>query len=750
MDTLNVNRFFQPSNSGAPSSKKEEKQTATNSNIPVPTSGWSMLEAALAYARTGWAVLPLHSVSHGQCSCRKPDCATPGKHPRTQKGVKDATSDPEKIRQWWTKSPEANIGLATGSRSKRVVLDVDIKKGKRGDQSLETLVKEHGFLPRTLTNRTPSGGWHFIFRLPSGSMGTPINVRTGLDILGEGRYIVAPPSSIKGKRYECIVAEPEGECPEWLVELSNEGQRLSPSFTGDIADLIRELLPKGQERQGEWMTNCPFHDDQHPSFSVRLADGVFHCFACDAKGNVVKLYAHLKGVSEGEAQKTVKELLMRTYLDELNKVHAVVRIQGKVVILNEEVDPIHGWKDISLSSSADLKLLYSNRVFPGQRRNENVATLWLHHRERKEFKGIVFSPKKDIPGYYNLWQGFAVESKEGDCRLFLNHIRDNIAKGDDKIYQYILAWMADIVQRPAQRPGVALVLRGKQGTGKGVFCSEFATLFGPHFFHAQHKQHLVGNFNAHLKNALLVFADEAFWAGDKSHEGTLKTMITEDKLPIEFKGKDVIFVKNHIHLLVASNHDWVVPAGFEERRFFVLDVSEEHMQDQEYFEALVNHMKEGGREALLHYLLNLDLSQVNLRKFPKTDALLENKHLSMNPVQKFWFECLWNGTLKYEEKEWNWFVKRKDLHDFYVEHAKKVGQTRRSTETELGKGLRKLVPWVRTKKTIEEGNIWEFPPLQECREYFDQITGQNQPWPEEEPYYREPPQHLSLGDEPFE
>lgn len=701
MSNVDITKFFEPANNRVHAEPNTIEPSKEGNSLTYPTSEWSLLEAALAYARLGWAVLPLHSVSNGKCSCGKTNCGGPGKRPWTDNGVSDATTDPGQITKWWTKWPDANIGLATGSPSRRVVLDVDIKKGKRGDESLESLVQEHGFLPRTLTNQTQSGGWHFIFRLPSSAMGTPLGVRSGIDILVEGRYIVAPPSSNDGKVYECVVPEAEADCPDWLVELSREGNKNSLSSVGDIPHLIRELLPHGEEHNGEWKTNCPFHDDKHPSFGVRLKDGIYHCFACSAGGDFVSLYAQIKQVTEKVAKQTLRNILIANYMAELNRSHAVVRIQGKVPILNEEVDPEFGWKDFSLSSSFDLKLLYVNRKFPGQGKRENVADLWLKYPERREYKGIVFSPKRNVSGYYNLWQGFAVEPKEGDCSLFLNHIRDNLAQKNDTIYQYILAWMADIVQRPDQRPGVSLVLRGKQGTGKGIFCWEFGSLFGPHFLHVPHSQHLVGNFNAHLKNALLVFADEAFWAGDRSHEGPLKAMITEKKLPIEFKGKDVVWVKNHIHLLVASNHEWVVPAGPEERRFFVLDVSEQHMQDHEYFNALSEQMENGGREALLHYLLDYDLSGVNLRQFPQTEALLEQKLHTMGSVEKFWYECLMEGRIFIQDGRWNSWVIRHALHDAYVQHAKMTGERRRSTETKLGKGLHKLVPGLHKGEHVE-------------------------------------------------
>lgn len=111
------------------------------------------LDAALEYAKEGWPVLPLR-----------------GKVPRTTHGVKDATRDAAQIREWWTKWPDANIGLATGKVSGRLVLDIDIKKGKRGDESLRLLEEQYGPLPETRKSVTASGGWHYVFRMPAGSV----------------------------------------------------------------------------------------------------------------------------------------------------------------------------------------------------------------------------------------------------------------------------------------------------------------------------------------------------------------------------------------------------------------------------------------------------------------------------------------------------------------------------------------------------------------------------------------------------
>src|SRR5262249_35243772 len=153
----------------------------------------------------------------------------------------------------------------------------------------------------------------------------------------------------------------------------------------------------------------------------------------------------------------------------------------------------------------------------------------------------------------------------------------------------------------------------------------------------------LGSFNSHLKDVLVAYADEAL--GDKRHEGILKALITEDNLAIEFKGRDVIFLKNYMRLMVTSNNDWVVPAGLEARRFFILDIGRGKIQDRAYFGKIVSQMESGGRAALLHYLLHFDLSQIDLTKFPRTEALKETKILSMSPVQKFWYARLGAGSL---------------------------------------------------------------------------------------------------------
>ena len=119
-----------------------------------------MLDEALQYAARGWRVFPLHDTSSGKCSCGKA-CASPGKHPRTRHGVKDATTDAKQILAWWKRWPRANIGLATGSGL--VVIDID---GPAGVTQLAELTSQYGKLAPTLTARTGARVSHLPQRHP--------------------------------------------------------------------------------------------------------------------------------------------------------------------------------------------------------------------------------------------------------------------------------------------------------------------------------------------------------------------------------------------------------------------------------------------------------------------------------------------------------------------------------------------------------------------------------------------------------
>jgi len=191
------------------------------SSIPCSPAETSLLDVALAYADRGWNLFPLHTCVEGKCSCWKTGCDRIAKHPMTQNGFKDATADPAVIRQWWTATPTANIGIRTGAGSDIWVVGPD---GQQGIDALAELVRQHGGLPDTPHARTGGGGMHYYYRWPSSDTITNRRNHHGLpiDVRGAGGYVVAPPSKHKSGAYYTWEVSPEevapAEAPAWLLD----------------------------------------------------------------------------------------------------------------------------------------------------------------------------------------------------------------------------------------------------------------------------------------------------------------------------------------------------------------------------------------------------------------------------------------------------------------------------------------------------------------------------------------------------
>ena len=156
----------------------------------------STLEMALAYAAHGWNVFPTYSAEDGVCNCwQGKACEHPAKHPRTMNGFLDATTDPEKIREWWGMWPASNVAIRTGKESGIVVVDID--PGHGGMETVESLSVKGKPLIRTAQVLTQNDGFHLYYAYPPGkayikSMNNALG--PGIDLKADKGYVIAPPS----------------------------------------------------------------------------------------------------------------------------------------------------------------------------------------------------------------------------------------------------------------------------------------------------------------------------------------------------------------------------------------------------------------------------------------------------------------------------------------------------------------------------------------------------------------------------
>ena len=685
-----------------------------------------------------------------------------------------ASDDPEQFKRWGAKNPRSNIGIATGDVSGIVVLDID---GAEGQASLDALTVEHGPLPATITVRTGSGGHHYYFKYPVGEnvSNTASTIAPKIDTRANGGFVVAPPSNHKsGGAYEFLAGcspddlEP-AEMPEWMLALATK------KTTG-----VKERVPTGPGTQSPrgngtatpdgtglevYLSQIGDGEGRHGFDSpiYQAACSYFGVNGADADPALIKdkLTAAIQAAPEDPTKpRKDSKYLTDDYLDrriaqasefiavsprdsseqvifndpsllvdQINKDFALICVGSKVVYLHQRGSE---FDLMNKQSCADLLAPYKLMI-----NTKRVAGfgVWLESPERRRFDGVVFDPDSTRDRYFNLWKGLAVSPYKGDWSRFRDHLIQVICGNDPESAEWLFGWMAQMVQQPGSKPGTAVVLRGEKGTGKTTLAIWLKAILGDHAVTVDKPSLLVGRFNAHLERCVLLNAEEGFWAGDREAEGALKNLITSKEMMLERKGVDAVTVANHVRLLVTSNADWVVPATQDERRFFVLDVSNEHKKDSAWFGAIDDEFRNGGVAAFLHDLLGFDYSHLDLRNPPPTSALVEQMAETFLPKLAWWHSVLKNGEFEdarmigdsavaavnfSEWSEKSFEIEKAIVHDNFNQYVAGV-RGRPWVPALIGKFLKELMPDLEiTRKTSGTDRPWcyLFPPLFELRKRF--------------------------------
>ncbi len=376
------------------------------------------------------------------------------------------------------------------------------------------------------------------------------------------------------------------------------------------------------------------------------------------------------------------------------------------------------------------------------------SRFWLQHRLAAHYHKVDFDPSLP-PGHngrsWNMWRGFAVNPKAGDWSKLKDHILDNICDGNQEYFQWMLNWMALGVQQPALVIGTAPVLKGLPGTGKGVLANAYGRIWMPHFVSITKDDHVRGRFNQHLEGRRFVYVDEAMFGGDRKNAGVIKTMLTEPQIMIERKGVDPIWLDNHMIFMITSNERSVVPADIGDRRWQVFEVSDGKREDKTYFSEIMSQMKSGGYEAMLHELLERDISEgPDPRKTIRTPELFDQIIQAQGPVEKYIYQFLDTGILPQPEAKGNG-PGVTTIAAMFSEMKRTQPNAQYVHETLFGRDLGKVFTGIRKVQSgkfitgygkygepvAERSMRYHFPPLRDCRRMFEDFIGQPIPWSKE-------------------
>lgn len=400
------------------------------------------------------------------------------------------------------------------------------------------------------------------------------------------------------------------------------------------------------------------------------------------------------------------------------------------------------------------------RVVGGTEKQPKLVPLfpiWMASADRRRYENIVFDPSARTPNpkCYNLWKGLKIappdrsvrhDRERGDCRLLLRHMFAVLCGGDAGLFEWLMAWNADLYQDPARKKGVALVLNSpERGTGKSTLGNVHQRILGRHAQKFFGSDSLTGQFNAALAEALLVVGEEVLFSGDRKAANVMKAMITEDMIQLERKHVDKIQVKSHSRYLLISNDERAAPAETgTERRYFILRVGSQYAkigdlahdeESKDYFDALYHEIDSGGASAFLEALLAFNTSRVNLRNPPKTKALADQIEKNLRGGEKWLFDVLASGAFVDADGETieeldGWEdgpveVSRSTVFKAYNAVVSTHGQ-RREGDAQIGAFLRTFLPDlkdVQRRVGKERPRYYVFPSLAECRDAFQRRAG---------------------------
>lgn len=290
----------------------------------------------------------------------------------------------------------------------------------------------------------------------------------------------------------------------------------------------------------------------------------------------------------------------------------------------------------------------------GRSKRVSRQSIWWPHPARAYYAGVNFAPNgRDKHGRtadrrkFNLWTPFAQEPKEGDWSLLKDHILFILCNGDEDAYDYVLNWMAHLFQNPWDKPGVAIVVWGKKRTGKGTVADAIREAVGSALSRMYtQKEHVVGRFAGAAQPPMFNQIEEAVFAKDPREEGPLKSKITDPTEVVELKFKTPYEVPSYGRWWFNSNSPTPVPITYDEERYFVLHVSDARASDHTYFKAIRKQVyHEGGLAAMVHELMNRDISNFNIRKPPVTEHRANMVLEMLSPADRAVADMLIDGEV---------------------------------------------------------------------------------------------------------
>jgi hypothetical protein len=339
-------------------------------------------------------------------------------------------------------------------------------------------------------------------------------------------------------------------------------------------------------------------------------------------------------------------------LAELQRRYCLIKLGGEVRLIDrDQLSAIQsgralGALDMYRDRAANLLLARELEALPVASKPQVIKAAFWVSPNTHVFDAVAFDPRPQGPNVLNYWSPPPAAPRRGDWSVVRDFLRDVICSGNQKHYDYLLRYIAHMLQRPEEKPGVMLVLLGGQGTGKGTLFRLLGKLWPRTMLQVSDVAHVVGQFNAAMERNYVICMDEALFSGDRKAMDRLKSLITEPDITVEQKYEPRRTIRSFHRFFAASNHDHFGRIDVDDRRFVFLRTSTDRQRDHDYFGQIYRALEtESVLAALTYDLLALDLTHFNVRDRPVTAENTEQKVRSLEGFDRYWFEVLCTGDL---------------------------------------------------------------------------------------------------------
>jgi hypothetical protein len=421
---------------------------------------------------------------------------------------------------------------------------------------------------------------------------------------------------------------------------------------------------------------------------------------------------------------------------------ALLNLSGEIRIVDrlQIAEVIAGKQgEISFYKRPEGQLLIYRELenLPISSKPKDVFNDFLVNPNTHVYNAIAFSPLLTPASTLNYWVDPSIQAKEGDWFILQEFLHTVICNNDVVLFDYIIYYLAHMVQKPEEKPGIMIVLLSGQGTGKGTLFRLIERLWPRTTLVVSDIAEVVGQFNASLERNFVVCMDEALFHGDKKSIEKLKSLITEPKCRIEQKYQPSRTIDSYHRLFASSNHNHFAQVDKDDRRFLFIRVSSVHKQDQIYFDS-VNEALESDDviAAMMFDLMNIDLTDFNVRKRPITEEHLSQRLQSLGGFERFWFEVLQTGYFKrgsYSGVTWkeSTFISTEYLIEAYKEYDRNANKYQPIQSQQLASTIKSLCPSTEPTRRTNQGSQergYQLPDLSTARAEFEQTFGPNLIW----------------------